>query len=305
MQLQRFPLIILAFALGGCSVPNDAELEQERTASADAAIRSLPVDDWCKAEADRDIEAKMKLFTTDAVLMPPGNSDVIGQQAIRAWHEKMWQGTKYQCSGTIDEVQVSGDWGMVRGTFSGVFTPASGAPQPSSGRFLNTVQQQADGSWKIASGIWNSENPMSSAATSASPLEGAWVVTSLQSSGGAAIDPAGPGQFIFLDGRYSAVYTVGVTERRKSVKAFDPTEEEMVEQYDTIIVNSGTYQVEGNELTLRPLVAKSPGFIGGSSMMEFSVNGDTLTTKIRQLTSVNGISPEGAIGSTITLRRVP
>ena len=157
MQLQRFPLIILAFAIGGCSAPNDAEMEQERTTSADAAIRSLPVDDWCKAEADRDIEAKMKLFTTDAVLMPPGKSDVIGQQAIRAWHEKMWQGTKYQCSGTIDEVQVFGDWGMVTGTFSGVFTPASGAPQRSSGRFLNTVERQADGNWKIARGIWNSK----------------------------------------------------------------------------------------------------------------------------------------------------
>ena len=157
MQLQRFPLIILAFAIGGCSVSIDAESEQEKTTSADAAIRSLPVDDWCRAEADRDIEAKMKLFTTDAVLMPPGKSDVIGQQAIRAWHEKMWQGTKYQCSGTIDEVQVFGDWGMVTGTFSGVFTPASGAPQRSSGRFLNTVERQADGSWKIARGIWNSK----------------------------------------------------------------------------------------------------------------------------------------------------
>ncbi len=305
MQLQRFPLIILAFAIGGCSVPNDAESEQESTLSADAAIRSLPVDDWCKAEADRDIEAKMKLFTTDAVLMPPGRSDVIGQQAIRAWHEKMWQGTQYQCSGTIDEVQVFGDRGMVTGTFSGMFTPASGAPRRDSGRFVNTVERQADGSWKIARGIWNSENPMSSAATSAWPLEGAWVVTSLQSSDGAAIDPAGPGQFIFLNGRYSAVYTVGVTERRKSEKAFDPTEEEMVEQYETIIVNSGTYQVKGNELMLRPFVAKSPEYIGGSSTREFSVDGDTLTTKTRQLTSANGISPEGAIGSTMTLRRVP
>lgn len=155
MQLQRFPLIILALAIGGCSVPNDAELEQEGTASADAAIRSLPVDDWCKAEADRDIEAKMKLFTTDAVLMPPGTSDVIGQQAIRAWHEQMWEGTKYQCSGTIDEVQVFGDWGTVRGTFSGVITPASGAPRSISGRFLKTVRRQADDSWKIARGIWN------------------------------------------------------------------------------------------------------------------------------------------------------
>ncbi len=158
MQLQRFPLIILAFAIGGCSVPNDAELEQERTTSADAAIRSLPVDDWCKAEADRDIEAKLKLFTTDAVLMPRAKPIVIGQQAIRAWHEQEWEGTKYECSGTVDEVQVSGDWGMARGTYSGLFTPASGAPRGVSGKFLCTVRRQADGSWKLAHVIWNSDS---------------------------------------------------------------------------------------------------------------------------------------------------
>lgn len=124
-------------------------------AQADADLRRLPIDDWCKAEAARDMNAKLRLFTADAVLMPPGEPTVTGQQAIRAWHDKAWKGTTYQCSGTVDEVQVFGDWGLVRGTFSGVLTPASGAPQRDSGKFLNVARRQADGSWKIAHAIWN------------------------------------------------------------------------------------------------------------------------------------------------------
>lgn len=125
-------------------------------AQDDAAIRRLPIEDWCNAEAARDIEAKLKLFTTDAVLMPPAESNVIGQEAIRAWHEKIWEGTTDQCSGTVEEVEIFGDWGMVRGTFSGESTAASGEGRPYSGKFLNVVRRQADGSWKIARGIWNS-----------------------------------------------------------------------------------------------------------------------------------------------------
>ena len=36
-------------------------------------------------------------------------------------------------------------------------TPASGAPQRGSGKFLNIVRRQADGSWKSARVIWNAE----------------------------------------------------------------------------------------------------------------------------------------------------
>jgi len=127
----------------------------EASAQDDAAIARLPIDDWCEAEEARDIDAKLKLFATDAVLMPIAESNVIGQQAIRAWHEKIWDGTEYECSGTVEEVQVFGDWGMVRGTFSGVFTTASGEREPISGKFLNVVRRQADGSWRIARAIWN------------------------------------------------------------------------------------------------------------------------------------------------------
>ena len=124
--------------------------------AAEAAIRKLPIEDWCAAEKARDLDAKMRLFTADAVLMPPAQPPVIGQQAVRTWHEGAWKQTKYECTGTVDEVQRVGESAFVRGTFSGVLTPTrGGAPKRDNGKFLNVVRRQPDGSFKIARAIWN------------------------------------------------------------------------------------------------------------------------------------------------------
>ena len=137
------------------------------------------------------------------------------------------------------------------------------------------------------------------------PLAGVWLVTTLTAPDGETIDPTGPGQFIFADGRYSAVYSLGAEERPHAAVGFNPTADEKVAQYDTIIVNSGTYEVDnGSELTLRPIIAKTPEYAGGSSTLEFHVDGDVLTTTTRAITSVDGASPDGAIESSMTLRRV-
>jgi len=275
------------------------------TAAEQAALRAA-ADAYHEAAHRGDFGSMVDFYANDGFIVPPNAAEEEGLQGARNFFAAIAEipGLRLRFVDVRVEVAASGDMGYTLADIEISFEGPDGEPVEDKERDFHLWKKQ-DGKWKIAVDIWNSELPLPGAATSASPLEGAWVVTSLQSSDGTAIDPAGPGQFIFLDGRYSAVYTVGVTERRKSEKAFDPTEEEMVEQHETIIVNSGTYQVEGNELTLRPLVAKSPEYIGGSSTMEFSVDGDTLTTKIRQLTSVNGISPEGAIDSTMTLHRVP
>ncbi len=275
------------------------------TAAEQAALRAA-ADAYHEAAHRGDFGSMVDFYANDGFIVPPNAAEEEGLQGARNFFAAIAEipGLRLRFVDVRVEVAASGDMGYTLADIEISFEGPDGEPVEDKERDFHLWKKQ-DGKWKIAVDIWNSELPLPGAATSASPLEGAWVVTSLQSSDGTAIDPAGPGQFIFLDGRYSAVYTVGVTERRKSEKAFDPTEEEMVEQHETIIVNSGTYQVEGNELTLRPLVAKSPEYIGGSSIMEFSVDGDTLTAKIRQLTSANGISPEGAIGSTMTLRRVP
>jgi uncharacterized protein (TIGR02246 family) len=139
-------LVVLAVGVG----PAFAQSADE------TAIRKLPIDDWCAAEAARDLDAKMSLFTADAVLMVPGGEKLVGQQAIRTWHEAAWQENTVECSGTIDEVQVQGDWGFVLGTFATVLTPTDGGtPSEESGQFINISQRQADDSWKLARVIWN------------------------------------------------------------------------------------------------------------------------------------------------------
>jgi ketosteroid isomerase-like protein len=295
-------MICVAFSAVSLSACTQSSVD---TAAEQAALRSA-ADAYHEAAHRGDFGSMVDFYANDGFIVPPNAAEEEGLQGARNFFAAIAEipGLRLRFVDVRVEVAASGDMGYTLADIEISFEGPDGEPVEDKERDFHLWKKQ-DGKWKIAVDIWNSELPLPGAAAAATSLEGAWVVTSLQSSDGAAIDPAGPGQFIFLDGRYSAVYTVGVTERRKSVEAFDPTEEEMVEQYDTIIVNSGTYQVEGNELTLRPLVAKSPEFIGGSSTMEFSVNGDTLTTKIRQLTSANGISPEGAIGSTMTLRRVP
>lgn len=131
---------------------------QAASAQDEAAIRRLPIEEWCRAESARDLDAKMALFDQDAVVMPPDGQNVVGLSAIRAWHEAVWKESKYECSGTVDEVKMMGDWGFALGTFSGLTTPMNGGtPTQGSGKFINLVRRQADGTWKLARVIWNTK----------------------------------------------------------------------------------------------------------------------------------------------------
>ena len=136
-----------------------------------------------------------------------------------------------------------------------------------------------------------------------SPLEGTWSVTKMTSAAGATIDPSQPGVFMFGRSHYSAVYTLGAEPRPAAATPFSPTTEETVAQFQRLIVNTGTYEIAGSTITFRPLVAKSPEFIGGHSTMDYQVNGDVLTLTTKTVVAANGSTPAG-VGGTITLRRL-
>jgi uncharacterized protein (TIGR02246 family) len=87
------------------------------------AIRKLAGEDYDKAMAAGDVSAKMRLYTADAVLMPPDGPVVSGQDAIRLWHEKFFKKGTSPGVSKVDEVQVFGEWGFARGTFSGTIPP--------------------------------------------------------------------------------------------------------------------------------------------------------------------------------------
>lgn len=130
--------------------------------------------------------------------------------------------------------------------------------------------------------------PASDAGNRSGPLQGVWSVVRVDPSDGSVIDPAQPGLYIFAASHYSAVYTPGPDPRVKSATSFVPTTDEMVAQYQTIIVNSGSYEINGSSFTLRPMIAKSPGFVGGYLTGNFSLSGDTLVLRHEHLFDLEG-----------------
>ena len=57
----------------------------------------------------------------------------------------------------------------------------------------------------------------------------------------------------------------------------EPTTEEKVKAFDSFVANTGTYEVSGSTIAIRPLVARSPNFMAGdSSKYEFRAEGNNL-----------------------------
>ncbi len=149
------------------------------------------------------------------------------------------------------------------------------------------------------------QTPSSEPAAPSNDLVGVWSLTSVDPGDGSPlIDPSQPGLYIFKAGYYSAVFAPGTDPRIKSEVSFQPTPEEMVAQYESIIVNTGTYEIDGSTVTFRPIIAKSPGFVGGYQTSTFRVDGDTLVLSDDTIVSVDGNSPADFGGGSLTLVRV-
>lgn len=142
-------------------------------------------------------------------------------------------------------------------------------------------------------------------AAPANPLQGVWSMTAYTpGNGGATIDPSQPGLVIFTEGHYSQIFSPAGEPRPLAAASFNPTSEEKVAQYDTIIVNTGSYEVSGSTLTFRPMIARSPEFVGGQSVMDFQIDGDTLTLTMQSVVAADGVSAPDAPGSSTVLRRI-
>ena len=146
-----FPVLLalIAVTASGCAPKVDVEADK-------AAIRTLH-DQTAAASNAGDLAA---LFTDDAVFMPPNEPAVIGKEAIRTWAQGLFDQFTFEETVTTEEVQVAGDWGFTRVTYTAKVTPkAGGEPQEETGKCIYIVHRQPDGSWKYTRCIWNSDQP--------------------------------------------------------------------------------------------------------------------------------------------------
>ena len=135
-----------------------------------------------------------------------------------------------------------------------------------------------------------------------SALQGAWTITEVSVStpdtSWTEANPQ-PGLYIFLEPHYSTLIVEG-SEPRELFAGDEPTDAEKLAAYTPFIANSGTYEVSGTTLTVRPLVAKVPNAMSDNSFTyTYRVEGDTL-----RLTLSAAWAPEGGeIRYTLARRR--
>lgn len=107
-----------------------------------------------------DVNTLLILFTNDAIVMPPNEPALYGKDAIRAWLENVYKQFTVQGKYTSSDVVLAGDWAFERFTSTLTTTPvAGGEPVQEVIKGLHIYRRQADGSWKIAQDIWNTDNP--------------------------------------------------------------------------------------------------------------------------------------------------
>src|SRR6266702_4731884 len=96
------------------------------------------------------------------------------------------------------------------------------------------------------------------------PIEGAWKVSEIVITGAGAstVSNPQPGLFIFARGHYSLMY-IPTNQPRTLFKGEEPAKDEKISAFDSFVGNTGTYEVSGSTLTIRPMVARYPNFMAG------------------------------------------
>jgi hypothetical protein len=122
------------------------------------------------------------------------------------------------------------------------------------------------------------------------PLQGAWQVTNANGLAGI---------FIFSANYYSMM--AASTDRPEITDLAKATADEVRALYGPMVGNAGAYEISGNEVTIRPVVAKIPVVMkpGAYEVYEFKLEGTTLT--LTQRRNVRGPVERGTIW---TLTRV-
>ena len=130
-------------------------------AGDESALRDLDAQ-WSKAAAAKDAEGAASYYAEDAAVMPPNAPIAAGKEAIRGFWKGMvaspgfavgWKATKA-------EVARSGDLACLIGTYELTLNDASGKPVNERGKYVEVWKKQADGKWKVAADIFNSDLPL-------------------------------------------------------------------------------------------------------------------------------------------------
>ena len=133
----------------------------ERIKNIDVGLVYNLWDDYAAACNTGDLDRWLSLWIDDGIQMPPGAPRRVGKAEIRREMQPLFD--LFDTSKLIihtEEVRILGDRAYSHGTYTFEMTPKEGGETKSySGKFLDILEKQVDGSWKIAIDCHNYNGP--------------------------------------------------------------------------------------------------------------------------------------------------
>ena len=157
-------VVLVALTLLACAQQTTPVAEEVVTAETDvAAFEAAVLDAWVTYSATMnagDVDGWITLWDDNAVRMAPNAPAVHGKAAIRETVSGALLSVDFE-EFTInnEEVQVFGDFGFARGSYSFVNAMVEDDPVPLEGKYLTILKRQPDGSWKVYCDCFNSNTP--------------------------------------------------------------------------------------------------------------------------------------------------
>ena len=144
------PTLLVAL---GCSQGG----EQVSMASADVEAINQVREREAATLASEAIEDLAAVYTDDVTFMPPNEPALMGRQASQSWFADFVEEFTVSLEYTGSDVTVAGDWAIERYTGTVTMTPEAGDETITETiKGIHIYRRQADGSWRIAQDIWNS-----------------------------------------------------------------------------------------------------------------------------------------------------
>jgi uncharacterized protein (TIGR02246 family) len=110
------------------------------------AIRDL-VRDWMAASKAHDAEKVLSLMADDVLFTVVGQQP-FGKEAFRAMSDAT-KNVEMDGSAEVLELEVHGDWALLRNYLDMTVTPPSGAPVHRAGYTLSILRKEPDGRWLL------------------------------------------------------------------------------------------------------------------------------------------------------------
>ena len=142
-KLVAILVFVSSVTIFSCVQKIDIEADKE-------TLIRMSTEDWDMNVKAGNLEANVETYAEDAVRIGSSEGVLVGKEAIRNAFKNFQE--KYnviKCDNQVEDIRVSGDLAVIRGSFSGTFVPKEeGEPIKKEGLWVTVYQRQTDGSWK-------------------------------------------------------------------------------------------------------------------------------------------------------------